>query len=783
MLAPEEAAGMQEDFADRVHMAAMRGRIATDPEDMQTRLAAGEFDGIFEAPARDQLLGEARTAARVKGAQASAAARAKRRGLEIDMAGYLEDLAESGAGDEAVAARAGAELPEFQHAAFQAAGNQARERFATRAEYAFMTEDEIEADIAQQAPGGGPRDTDERNAAHAIRRETADEILAARAEDPAGWAMRDDDVATAFAAAQENPDDPTLARKAIQQRLALQREMGIEQPRLLSEAERDEIADQLAKATPADRPAIIADLRARYGAHAGMLAAELTGEIDANTALLLAHADMHHLPRLLANGMEKSAKDGRATLTLARPEDSNLLPALPIIDKGEHGGRKLDMGSLKNGVYYRAADGGVLLYDGEALIRVEVETASPDPAESDAPTPPLPLGKAGPPRETAVKGVGYDLDEQGNPVAVDADGEVADDLETELPVLPAGSADDEAGEAVDANAAGTPASLLEAFDRFDAGDTLEEMGLVPEDYPSSSASANPLLAAIQNYMNATPENQAKMRKWAASEGEVLAKVEETIEDIKSGSAFTPAVRVTEEELDQFNKADRGGIRAVGGDDEVIFDLGDGEEFLALPDEAAAYVLRNWEKYEPRLAFLSKLQDETLSPEERRRLVEEEVYRDVRAAESRGPISPTGGRAAAMLQSKRSELRRVAEARLQAYDDLVTAMDSSATDEEIAELLENFQQAILPELLGWGPVIGEVVKDLVPGLSNVRSAIHAWNDLIEIAEEFEEGDVLGLVGNSGMLLLDVLGMIPVVGSAVAPVRTALKSGAMGTVRTT
>ena len=41
------------------------------------------------------------------------------------------------------------------------------------------------------------------------------------------------------------------------------------------------------------------------------------------------------------------------------------------------------------------------------------------------------------------------------------------------------------------------------------------------------------------------------------------------------------------------------------------------------------------------------------------------------------------------------------------------------------------------------------------LNNVRSAIHAWNDLIEIAEEIEEGDVLGVVGNSGMLALDLV----------------------------
>ncbi len=140
-------------------------------------------------------------------------------------------------------------------------------------------------------------------------------MLAAREADPAGWAMPDADVATvaaSFAAAQENRDDPALARKALALRLALQREMGVEQPRLLSDAERDEIAGQLAQAAPADRAAIIAGLRARYGAQAGMLSAELTGEVDANTALLLAHADMSHLPRLLAQGMTKSARGSPA---------------------------------------------------------------------------------------------------------------------------------------------------------------------------------------------------------------------------------------------------------------------------------------------------------------------------------------------------------------------------------------------------------------------------------------------------------------------------------------
>jgi hypothetical protein len=117
-----------------------------------------------------------------------------------------------------------------------------------------MTAAEIEADIARQSPGGILSDTDERDAGHAIRTAIRDEVLAARAADPAGWAMRDPDVAAAFTAARENPDDPTLARKAMQARLALQEEIGIEQPHLLSEEERDAIAGELAQAAPGGAP-------------------------------------------------------------------------------------------------------------------------------------------------------------------------------------------------------------------------------------------------------------------------------------------------------------------------------------------------------------------------------------------------------------------------------------------------------------------------------------------------------------------------------------------------
>lgn len=174
-----------------------------------------------------------------------------------------------------------------------------------------------------------------------------------------------------------------------------------------------------------------------------MLAAELAGEVDGGTALLIDYADMPHMPRLIAKGMEKAVRDGPTALKVASPDEIGRLPTLPIIDKGENGGRKLDMSQMKPGQHYRTADGGVMLYDGEALVTVKVESKSTDPAGPNTPTPPLPLGKASPERERAVKGIAHELDEQGNPSAVDVDGEGICDLEADYPRLPSGLEDEE----------------------------------------------------------------------------------------------------------------------------------------------------------------------------------------------------------------------------------------------------------------------------------------------------------------------------------------------------
>jgi hypothetical protein len=67
-------------------------------------MEAGEFDTVFDERARKPLMQEAKTAARAKGAEAAAAARARRRALEFGLAEDLKTLAETGAGDAALPA-------------------------------------------------------------------------------------------------------------------------------------------------------------------------------------------------------------------------------------------------------------------------------------------------------------------------------------------------------------------------------------------------------------------------------------------------------------------------------------------------------------------------------------------------------------------------------------------------------------------------------------------------------------------------------------------------------
>lgn len=258
----------------------------------------------------------------------------------------------------------------------------------------------------------------------------------------------------------------------------------------------------------------------------------------------------------------------------------------------------------------------------------------------------------------------------------------------------------------------------------------------------------------------TPEERTdEMRRW-----------------VKSGGDYSPSVFLKEPDIAEFNSDNSEGIRAVQGDDEISFSLGDGPVFLRLPDDAAAVLVRNWNEFKPRLKLLSQLFAENVSPEEMRRRIEAEVYKGIPKSERAKPsaMKPDGRMYA--FDDQYGGQRLIAQLRMRAFDEMVEGIRRGATGEELAGLIGEFQQIMLPELMGASRLVTEFVKDMVPGLNNVRSGIHFWNDLIEIEEEWKEGDILGLAGNSALLLLDGLGMIPIVGSAFAPVRSAAKKGA-------
>ena len=256
-----------------------------------------------------------------------------------------------------------------------------REGRRAGAAYAFMTAKEINADIKQKAPGGGPRDTDARARGDKTRKTARDEILAERKKDPAGWAMNDETVAAAFATADEaaasaEPGTPEaeqadrLFRRALALSKQTQKDMGAT-PRLLSADEREALAEELAEMSPADRLARIGELKRRYGEHFDGLVKELTSDVDGGTRRLAQFAAHPRLADLLAKGMEEARENGPAV-----PEGASVA-ALPFVRDEKNGPDRFDNESLGTkyhaGQVFKLPDGSQVLYDGEALVPVAGE--------------------------------------------------------------------------------------------------------------------------------------------------------------------------------------------------------------------------------------------------------------------------------------------------------------------------------------------------------------------------------------------------------------------------
>lgn len=683
-LGPEHAGAMTRGWSRQVHVALLEGTIERDPVLAVALLDGGLLDGpIGDKATVARLRSRADAAAAAAEATETQQARTRRRQFELSRQAHLGRIRRTGRGDPGTEAQVPALLDADGQTAFHDETADAEAEFAARSRYAFMTAEEIEADIADTAPGGGPADDGERARRHAARLAARDAILAERAGDPAGWAMQDGTVSEAFAAAEaaeeaaarpdSGPAGAEPADRAFRRALALRRQvqadMG-ETSRLLSVAERESLAAELQALSPTGRLARIGELRRRYGEYFDVLTEELSGRVDPDAGLLLANVEDAPLSGMLARGMEMQA-DG-ATRPAIAP-----VRVRPIPRTGEG---KADLGALNSTHAYRLPAA-----IGEAVVR--------------------PRGNAlVPVVDLSGSRQGQSFTETDRPIDAPYSGQVA-------PV---------------------PALIGEG-----------SVGL-PDERPIPGQDPSKVLTGA-----------------------------DVLEKVKKGSALTQAVNLTDDELREYSQKNGDGVRALRDGGEILFSLGDGDEFLTLPVDAAAYVIRNWDSYRSRLALLRKLQDASLPPEELRRLVEDEVYKGI-PVHLRNRMGGPGW--IAIEGSDPDEYgQRAAAAKLKAYDDLVAALDAGASEETITELFENFQQAMFPELLGWGAVFSDIVKDLAPGLGNFRSGIFAWNDLIEIANDFNDGDLLGLIGNSGMLVLDSLGMIPAVNSAFAPVRIAVKSG--------
>jgi len=348
----ERTRDMVRGWMKQAHVALVEGAIERNPALALASLESGELDGrlVNDAVLIGRLTRRAERAKEAAETREKRAARATRNLFELHRAAHLKDVRETGRGDPEILALAGQVLDPAEMAALRDEEEAAQAHNATRERYAFMTLEEIAADIAARAPGGNPRDSDERQAAHETRTAARDAVLAGRRKDPAGWAMRDETVAAAFAAAaeaEEAAESPESAledaqktdrlhRRALTLRLQAQRDMG-EEPRLLTEAERDDLAEEVAALTPTERLARLRVLRRRYGEHYDGLVKEMAGRVAPDTATLMAWAGDPALAGALARGMEMDAVEYRG----AR------VPTLPLA----HG--RLDKSRLEDRQFYR----------------------------------------------------------------------------------------------------------------------------------------------------------------------------------------------------------------------------------------------------------------------------------------------------------------------------------------------------------------------------------------------------------------------------------------------
>ncbi|MDH3231220.1 MAG: hypothetical protein OEN55_15630 [Alphaproteobacteria bacterium] len=340
-LGPERTEAMTEGWIRQAHVALVEGTIERNPALALASLESGELDAPLgnDAALTGRLTRQAKHAAAVAEAAERQQVRTQRQLFKLRKAEHLESIRKTGRGDAEIAALVAALLDPKAQAAFHEEVEAAEAHNAARNTYAFMTAQEIDAEIRRPASQDGTG----RKRGKAIRKTARDEILAERSKDPAAWAMQDTTVAEAFAAAEaaveaaESPEsglpEAERADRAFQRALSLrqrvQEDMG-ETLRLLTGAEREALAEELQSLPPIERLARIAELKRRYGDDYEALMKELSGRIAPDTGVLMAHAGDPALAGALARGMTldgavfKGAREFRLPLIGGRLDKSRL---------------------------------------------------------------------------------------------------------------------------------------------------------------------------------------------------------------------------------------------------------------------------------------------------------------------------------------------------------------------------------------------------------------------------------------------------------------------------
>jgi len=217
--------------------------------------------------------------------------------------------------------------------------------------------------------------------------------------------------------------------------------------------------------------------------------------------------------------------------------------------------------------------------------------------------------------------------------------------------------------------------------------------------------------------------------------------------------FMPPAYLDEERIAAFRQATGYGLtRGEGG-----FTLTDpsGHELLDLAEGDAAELARLWSPdIADRVTAIGLIWRKDLTPPEKRKLLKEAV-----AAEE-----PLTGRVLTDRREIAEHLAKFAASnlagkRLDAFDAVAEAMERGASDEQIGELLGAFNAAMLPELLGTERFVQDLLKDLAPGLGNVRSFRHLQNDIAEIEQAVATGKWDDATLATGMAVLDAIGIFP------------------------